>query len=99
MPLNVMLHDSVIPVGVNANIRFMGEAVIHYIAEDTMYVRIAGDTMNHMIRLRVIQPLTIVNFRISRFRGWQECEIAYNTTSVLNNKTAMLIHVADNDIL
>ena len=50
MPLNVMLHDSVIPVGVNANIRFMGEAVIHYIAEDTMYVRIAGDTMNHMIR-------------------------------------------------
>jgi len=50
MPLNVMLHDSVISVGVNANIRFMGEAVIHYITEDTMYVRIAGDTMNHMIR-------------------------------------------------
>ena len=86
MPLNVMLHDSVIPVGVNANIRFMGEAVIHYIAEDTMYVRIAGDTMNHMIRLRVIQPLTIVNFRISRLRRWQESEIANDATCLFQDK-------------
>ena len=64
-----------------------------------MNIWIAGYTMNDMIGLYVIQPLTIVNFRISRFRGWQECEIAYNTTSVLNNKATMLLHVADKDIL
>ena len=57
---DVVLHDSVVPMGVNPNVCVMREAEVHDIAKDAVDIRVAGNTMDYMIRLCVIQPLAIV---------------------------------------
>ena len=83
---DVVLHDKVVLMGIDADVRIIREAVIHDAAEDTMNVRAAGNTMNNMIGLNVIQPLTIIYLRISRFRRRQESKITYDATSIFNDK-------------
>ena len=58
--LDVVLHDAVVFVGVNANVHIMGEAEVHDVVEDTMDIRVAGDAMDDMIGHYIVQPLTIV---------------------------------------
>ena len=55
MFLYIVLHDSIVSVGVNANIRIVGEAELHDVAEDATSVWIAGNSMNDMISLYVIK--------------------------------------------
>ena len=55
MFLYIVLHDSIVSVGVNANIRIVGETELHDVAEDAMSVWIAGNSMNDMISLYVIK--------------------------------------------
>lgn len=55
-----MLNDGIVTMCVNSDICIMGEAEVHDIVEDAMHIRAAGNTMNDMIRLHIIQPLTIV---------------------------------------
>jgi hypothetical protein len=47
-------------MGIDADIRIVGETEVHDGAEDAMSLRIAGDTMDDMIRKSIIYPLTIV---------------------------------------
>ena len=56
---DVVLHDEVVLMGVDADVCIMREAEVHDVAEDAVNVRVAGDTMNDMIGLYVIQPFTI----------------------------------------
>ena len=58
--LDVVLHDTIILMGIDADVCIMRETEVHDIAKDTMYIWVAGYTMNDMIGLYVIQPLTIV---------------------------------------
>lgn len=55
MFLYIVLHDSIVSVGVNANIRIVGEAELHDVAEDATSVWIAGNSTNDMISLYVIK--------------------------------------------
>ena len=59
MLLDVVQHNPIILMGVDADVCIMREAEVHDVAEDAVNVRVAGDTMNDMIGLYVIQPLTI----------------------------------------
>lgn len=79
--LDVVLHDAVILMGINADVCIVGEAEVHDIAEDAVNVRVAGNTMYNMIGLYVIQPLTVVYLRVGRLRGGQEGEIADDASS------------------
>ena len=96
---NVVLHDKVVLMGVDADVRIMRKAEVHDAAEDSVNIRIAGYTMYYMIRKGIICPLTIIYLRVGWLRGWQECEIADNTPFILNDKAAVLFHIVEDDLL
>ena len=54
MLLNVVPHDGVIAMCVNADIRITGETEGYDVAEYMVDIRITGHTMNNMIRSFVI---------------------------------------------
>ena len=58
--LDVVLHNQIIPMGVDADVCIMGKAEVHDVTKDTMNIRIAGNTMNDMIGLYIVQPLAVV---------------------------------------
>ena len=63
---DVVLHDMVVMVGVYAYIPVFGESVIHNVAKHMAHIRVAGDTVDHMIRLFVIEPLAFVYLFVCR---------------------------------
>ena len=69
MLFDVVLHDMVVPVGVNPNIGVFGETVVHYVPEYTVSIRITTDPMDYMIWLFIIKPPTFIDPGISWFRG------------------------------
>jgi hypothetical protein len=56
----VMLHDFVVSMGVNTNVWIMGETIVHDAAEYAVNIGITGYTMDYMIRLPIVQPLTFI---------------------------------------
>lgn len=57
---DVVLHDEVVLMGVDADVRIMRKAEVHDAAEDSVNIRIAGYTMYYMIRKGIICPLTVI---------------------------------------
>ena len=62
-----VLHDMIVPMCVDADIRVVGEAEVHDAAEYPMDFRVAGDAMDHVVRSLFVQPCPIVDSVISRF--------------------------------
>ena len=60
MLLDVVSHDFVVTMGVDADVGFTGKAKVHNAAEDTMCIRQTGYTMDDMIGLLVVQPIAII---------------------------------------
>jgi hypothetical protein len=58
---NVVLHDMVVFMGIDADVRIMRKAEIHDVAEDSMGIGNAGNTMNHMIRKGIVCPFALKN--------------------------------------
>ena len=54
MFLNVVLHDTVIFMGIDADVWIVGETEVHDGAENVMSLRITGDTMDNMIGQGVV---------------------------------------------
>ncbi len=67
---DVVLHNLVVTMGVYADVRVMGEAEFHNASEDAVRFWITGYSMDYMIRLNIINPLTFIDLGISRFWGW-----------------------------
>ena len=86
-------------MGVHADIRVMRKAEVHNIVEDAVSICITGYSMDYMIWLRVIKPLPIIDFIICRFWGLQESKVSNDLAAILNDKTAILIHISRNDCL
>ena len=95
----VVLHDFVVTMGIYADVRIMREAEFHDAAKNTVSLRVAGNAMDDMIRLRIIYPLTFIDLGISRFWGWQESKVANDLTIIFNHKAAVLFHISSNDCL
>ena len=64
-----------------------------------MSIGVAGNAVDDMIRLNIINPLTFIDLGISRFWGWQKSKIAHNAAIILNDKTAIPFHISRNDSL
>ena len=60
MLFDVVLHDMVVPVGVYPNVWVFGETEFHDAPEYTMSIGITGNTMDYMIGLSIVQPLTFI---------------------------------------
>ena len=97
MLLDVVLHDSIVPMGIYANVCILREAESHDVTEDTVNIREAGNTVYDMIGLYVIQPLTIVYLRVGRLWRGQKSKIADNVVYIYNDKATMLLHITSND--
>ena len=65
----VVLHNLVVAVSVYADVRVMSKAEVHDTAEDAVSIWITAYSMDYMIRLNIIYPLTFVDLGISRFWG------------------------------
>ena len=57
--LDVVLHDTVVLMGIDTNVCIMRETEVHDIAKDAMNIWITGYTMNDMIGQGIVCPLTI----------------------------------------
>ena len=73
-----MLHDSVVLMGINANVGIMGGTVIHDTSEYSVSIWVTGDTVDYMIWLFIIKPLAFIDPGISRLWGGQESKVADN---------------------
>ena len=93
---DIMLHDEVVAVRVDADVRVLRETEVHDVVKHMMHVRITADAMDHMIRLRVIQPLAVVYPRVGRFRRRDECEIRDDTSVFLYHMARMPLHIGRN---
>ena len=56
-------------MGIDTDIRFVGETEVHDTAKYTANLWKAGNPVNDMIRLRVVQPFTLVDFVVGRLWG------------------------------
>ena len=65
----VMLHDMVVPMGVNTNVWVFKETKVHDAAEYAVSIRITTDPMDYMIWLFIIKPPTLIDPGISGFWG------------------------------
>ena len=99
MLLDIVLHNMVVMVGVNPDIPFFGEGVFHDVMKHMMDIWITGDAMDDMIGLFIIEPLAIVNLRISRLRRGKECEVCDHSPLLHHDKAAAFFHIGKNDIL
>ena len=65
-----MLHDSVVLMGINANVGIMGGTVIHDTSEYSVSIWITGYPMDYMIWHSIVKPLPFIDPGISGFGGW-----------------------------
>ena len=68
--LNVVLHNQIILMGIDADVCIMRKAVIYDLAENAVNIRITGNAMDDVIGFYIIQPFTIIYTRVCRFRRW-----------------------------
>jgi len=64
---DVVLHNLVVAVSIYTDVRIMGEAEFHYASEDAVSIWITGYSMDYMIRLNIINPLTFIDLVVSGF--------------------------------
>ena len=65
----VMLHDAVVAMGIYANVPVMGEAEIHDVAEDVVFIRVTRNAMDDMVGLFVIEPFSAIDLAVGWLRG------------------------------
>ena len=68
MLFDVVLHDTVVAVGVDADVAVFGKRIFHDVPENMVGVREAGDAVDDMVGLLVVEPLSLVYLLVSRFR-------------------------------
>ena len=61
-----MLHNMIVPMRVYSDVSVSSKAEIHDDVEYTMSIRKTCHTMDNMIRLYVIKPLSFIDFRVGR---------------------------------
>jgi len=96
---DVVLHDGIVTMGVNADVRVARETIGHDVIKHMMRVRITGDAMDYMVRHFVVQPPAIVYCRVGRFRRRNESEIRDHLFCFLYHVAHTVLHVGSNNRL
>ena len=65
--LNALLHDLVVPMGVDADVFGKALAIIGNVGKQAVDLAVSGHTVNGQVRL-VVQPAALLNFRIGLLR-------------------------------
>ena len=64
----VVLHDVVVAVGVDADVAVVGETPFYNCTEDAVDVREAGYAVDYVIGESVVQPVAVKDFAVGRLR-------------------------------
>ena len=95
---DVVLHDAVVAVRVDADVALPREAELHDILEDAVCLRETRDAVDDVVRLCVIKPLAVVDPGVRGLRTWQEREVGHNAAGLLNHVTARFRHVRPHNL-
>ena len=90
---DVVLHDAIVAVGVDTDVTVAGEGKLHDSVEDAVCFREAGDAVDNVVGLAVVEPLPVVDGAVGGFGRGQEGEVGHNATVVLHHKGAVSLHV------
>ena len=93
MFFEVVLHDSVVAVRVDADVLLVGKAEVHDVAEDAVDVGSARNAMDDVIGQGVVEPLAVVDFRVGGLGRAQKRKIAHNPSVFLDDEAAILCDV------
>jgi len=89
----VMLHDDIVAVRVDADVVVAGESKLHHAAEDAVRAVFTAHAMNYVVGEGVVEPLTVENLLVCGLRRRQKREITHNLPVILNHETALLLNV------
>ena len=85
----VVLHDGVVAMSVDADIGVVGETEIHDGGEDAVDIRIAGDAVDDMVGLYIVKPRAAVDLVIGRIWRREEGEIGYYPALLLDDEATV----------
>ena len=90
---DVVLHDAVVAVGVDADVAVAGEGELHNGMEDAVRFREAGDAVDDVVGLAVVEPLPVVDSAVGGFGRGQEGEVGHDAVVVFHHEGAVTLHV------
>lgn len=90
-----MLHDAVVPMRIDPDIRILREAPVHDGAEHTVHMGITGYSVYHMVGA-VIQPGTALYIAVGGFGRGDEGEIADRTGTGFHHISVSFPNVVQN---
>ncbi len=70
--LQAMLHDFIVPMGVDADVTAKSETVVENVAHDAMVTGKTGYPVNDIIRLNVVNPFASADYGIRGIRPGDE---------------------------
>ena len=94
----VVLHDDVVAVRVNADVAVARECKFHHVAEDAVRAVFAAYAVDYVVGEGVVEPLTVENLLVGGFRRRQKSEISHDLPVVFNHETALLFDVVHHDL-
>lgn len=94
---DAVLHYAVVAVRVDADVGVLGEAPVHNDLEDAVDVRVAANTVHHVIR-GIVQPGPAFDVAVCRLRGWYKGEIRNDHSVLLGNEAGGVSDVGQDDI-
>ena len=93
---DVVLHDPVVLVRVDPDVRIGGEGIVHDGGEHAVDLRQAGDAVDDVVGKRVVQPLPVFDIGIGRFRRGHEGEVADDTAFLRQDTSGVAVQVLFN---
>ena len=90
---DVVLHDAVVAVGVDADVAVAGEGELHNGVEDAVCFREAGDAVDDVVGLGVAEPLAVVDSAVGGFGRRQEGEIGHDVSILFDHEGAVSLHI------
>ena len=90
---DVVLHDAVVAVSVDAGVAVAGEGKLHDSVEDAVCFREAGDAVDNVVGQGVVEPLTVVDSAVGRLGRGQEGEVGHDAAVVFHHEGAVSLHI------
>lgn len=93
-----MLHDAIVPVGIDTDVRVLPAAPVQYAPEDAVGVREAGEPVYDMIGHLILQPFTALDVGVRGFRGREKGEIGYRGLIVLHQEATAAGNITPDNV-
>ena len=94
-----MLHDGIVSVRIDAEVRVTGKTEIENGGKDMVCLWETCNAVDDMIGQSVVQPFTLIDCAVGGVGRGEEGKIADNTSSVEDDEAAVTLHVGQEHLL